>query len=167
MRPMYSEYATRTSKMNVVRTRRCIVVPMRVVIDANVVLYDEKGRQYTVRSVRAFNVPEPCVIFRRVSGSEKKSTCAYCGKHGKLTRDHILPKSLGYDFAGNLAKVCTSCNSRKGNRTLGQWLAAEMYAADFGQLYTNVSAFMRSYVCQCRYEVSVDWNCFLKFMYLQ
>ncbi|MDJ0913770.1 MAG: HNH endonuclease [Desulfobacterales bacterium] len=45
--------------------------------------------------------------------------CAYCGdKYGRLTIDHIIPKSRGgkTDF-DNCVSACKSCNNKKGNRT--------------------------------------------------
>jgi hypothetical protein len=52
-------------------------------------------------------------------------TCQYCGaKEGegrrgaRLTWDHVLPQSRGgQNTWENLVTACTSCNSRKGNRT--------------------------------------------------
>lgn len=44
--------------------------------------------------------------------------CAYCGsKKGKLTIDHIIPKSRGgkTDFE-NCVSSCKSCNNKKGNK---------------------------------------------------
>jgi 5-methylcytosine-specific restriction endonuclease McrA len=47
--------------------------------------------------------------------------CQYCGKEhevGKLTIDHILPKSKGgLNTWKNLVTACKKCNQRKGNRT--------------------------------------------------
>lgn len=46
--------------------------------------------------------------------------CARCGlKEGfvKITKDHIIPLSLGgTDFADNLQPLCSKCNSSKGNK---------------------------------------------------
>jgi len=48
--------------------------------------------------------------------------CAYCGttgnKNNKLTMDHIIPKSKGGKSTfENTVTCCTSCNSKKKNRT--------------------------------------------------
>lgn len=44
--------------------------------------------------------------------------CQYCGNHGQLTIDHIMPRSRGgQDSWTNLVTACTSCNQKKGNRT--------------------------------------------------
>ena len=43
--------------------------------------------------------------------------CAYCELELKLTKDHILPISLGVnDKIENIVPACKSCNSKKGNR---------------------------------------------------
>lgn len=45
--------------------------------------------------------------------------CVYCGsQHGKMTIDHIVPKSRGGATSfENCVASCRSCNSHKGNRT--------------------------------------------------
>ncbi len=53
-----------------------------------------------------------------------RQMCAYCGDifpHDELTREHIQPTSRGgADTWMNCITACRSCNSRKGNRTLGE-----------------------------------------------
>ncbi|MCO4743952.1 MAG: HNH endonuclease [Proteobacteria bacterium] len=48
-------------------------------------------------------------------------TCQYCGSQpprGKLTIDHVLPRSRGGDTSwDNIVTACAPCNSRKGSRT--------------------------------------------------
>jgi 5-methylcytosine-specific restriction endonuclease McrA len=46
--------------------------------------------------------------------------CAYCGQTGlALTRDHILPLSMGGQHVReNIRPACRSCNSKKNNRHL-------------------------------------------------
>lgn len=44
-----------------------------------------------------------------------KGRCAYCGRKGKLTQDHVVPVSLGGAYSiGNIVPACPSCNSSKG-----------------------------------------------------
>lgn len=44
--------------------------------------------------------------------------CAYCGKHGADTIDHVYPKGRGGLWAwDNCVAACESCNGRKRNRT--------------------------------------------------
>jgi hypothetical protein len=58
-------------------------------------------------------------LFRR-----DQNICAYCGNMfptEKLTRDHIIPKSLGgKDIWTNVVTACKPCNHRKGSKTLEQ-----------------------------------------------
>ena len=52
--------------------------------------------------------------------------CQYCGRHKRtlrhrefLTRDHVLPVSRGGGNTwGNVVTACSTCNHRKGNRTV-------------------------------------------------
>lgn len=60
--------------------------------------------------------------------------CQYCGRHeselnadsrmGKietLTRDHVFPRDLGgINSWENLVTACSTCNSKKGNKTLDE-----------------------------------------------
>jgi 5-methylcytosine-specific restriction endonuclease McrA len=56
--------------------------------------------------------------------------CAYCGGHGsdskpcyKLTADHIVPIANGGERAStNMTACCGGCNSRKGGRSLLDFL---------------------------------------------
>lgn len=49
--------------------------------------------------------------------------CAYCGKQGKLTMDHVEPLTLGgaHDIS-NIVPACFPCNSSKHNKPLLLWL---------------------------------------------
>ena len=43
--------------------------------------------------------------------------CAYCGKEGKLTQDHITPLSRGgHHSIQNIVPACHSCNSKKKDK---------------------------------------------------
>lgn len=49
------------------------------------------------------------------------SKCCYCGKSGKLTKDHLQPlKENGALEIANVVPACSSCNSSKKDN---QWLA--------------------------------------------
>lgn len=49
--------------------------------------------------------------------------CVYCGKGGRLTLDHILPRCRGgSNKAQNLATCCFSCNQARGHLHLAYWL---------------------------------------------
>jgi 5-methylcytosine-specific restriction endonuclease McrA len=49
--------------------------------------------------------------------------CTYCGAQEKLTADHVVPMSRGgtHDLS-NLTACCLSCNSKKSNKLLCEWL---------------------------------------------
>jgi len=48
--------------------------------------------------------------------------CAYCGKHGALTADHVLPVAHGgVDEFRNLVPACGSCNSSKQHKPIEDW----------------------------------------------
>ena len=42
--------------------------------------------------------------------------CARCGKYGKLTKDHFIPKRccMNVNEEGNYVAICESCNREKG-----------------------------------------------------
>lgn len=43
--------------------------------------------------------------------------CAYCGKHTRLTRHHVVPLIRGgSNFISNIAPACRSCNSSIGTK---------------------------------------------------
>ncbi len=43
--------------------------------------------------------------------------CQYCGARGRLTVDHVVPRSRGGDSSWtNVVTSCGPCNSRKGDR---------------------------------------------------
>ena len=67
------------------------------------------------------------VPYQRVMLSRKnvlrrdRHACQYCGERGRLTIDHVLPKSRGgKDSWENLVAACVPCNNRKGDRTPGE-----------------------------------------------
>lgn len=55
--------------------------------------------------------------------------CQYCkGNSGnkRLVVDHIIPKNRGGNHEmENLITSCNSCNSKKGNKTLIEWIKNE------------------------------------------
>lgn len=45
------------------------------------------------------------------------NTCLCCGKETELTRDHVLPISLGgTNDIGNIQPLCLTCNLKKNNK---------------------------------------------------
>jgi len=50
------------------------------------------------------------------------NACAYCGRPGKMTMDHVVPISRGGGTtADNVVPACQSCNSSKNARTPQEW----------------------------------------------
>lgn len=57
---------------------------------------------------------------------EKLEECIYCGVHGDLTTEHILPRThRGPDIPDNAVRVCKRCNSSKGDKRLYEWFGYE------------------------------------------
>lgn len=56
----------------------------------------------------------------------ERSTCLYCGcalTDKQKTLDHMVPLSMGGEHeAFNLAVACSSCNTKKSNKTFDVWL---------------------------------------------
>jgi len=49
--------------------------------------------------------------------------CAYCGKPGRMTRDHVVPIARGgRDEYTNVVPACKTCNTRKGARTIARFI---------------------------------------------
>lgn len=49
--------------------------------------------------------------------------CPYCNKNKSDTLDHVVPLSRGgSNDASNIVAVCRSCNSRKSDKTLNEFL---------------------------------------------
>jgi len=52
-----------------------------------------------------------------------KYRCTSCSSHKNLCVDHKTPVSRGGDnHESNLQALCRSCNGRKGNKTMAEWL---------------------------------------------
>ena len=57
-------------------------------------------------------------ISRRALFARDEWRCQYCGSDGKLTLDHVVPRSRGGKSVWeNVVASCAPCNMRKGNRT--------------------------------------------------
>jgi 5-methylcytosine-specific restriction endonuclease McrA len=63
--------------------------------------------------------------------SKKATICVYCGESGKLTIDHVIPKSWYkrfkvpkrmLDTPGNRVMACFNCNQAKANKDPKEWL---------------------------------------------
>jgi hypothetical protein len=52
--------------------------------------------------------------------------CIYCGQKGQLTVEHMIPLSRGGpDHPDNAVWVCSTCNSRKGDKRLYEFFGLE------------------------------------------
>jgi 5-methylcytosine-specific restriction endonuclease McrA len=57
-------------------------------------------------------------ISRKALFARDGHKCVYCGSTGRLTLDHVVPRSRGGDSVWeNVVTSCAPCNLRKGNRT--------------------------------------------------
>ncbi|WP_413176178.1 HNH endonuclease [Anabaena azotica] len=62
----------------------------------------------------------PPVTRREVLRRDHHS-CQYCGSTKRLTLDHLIPRSKGgLHTWDNVVTACERCNSRKGDKTLGE-----------------------------------------------
>lgn len=79
---------------------------------------------HVIRLLNYVRVPKSVQrkISRRALFARDGWRCQYCGTEtGKLTLDHIVPRSRGGDSIWeNVVTSCAPCNLRKGNRTLDE-----------------------------------------------
>ena len=86
-------------------------------------------RPVVIRLVTYVRIPRDAhsrKITRRAIFARDRWTCQYCGRErGKLTVDHVVPRSKGGSSAwDNIVTCCAPCNRRKGDRLPRQ---AEMH----------------------------------------
>lgn len=56
------------------------------------------------------------------------NSCAYCGATINLTRDHVVPVSMGgLNTKHNIVPACKSCNSSKHNNEIVEWYKHSKY----------------------------------------
>ncbi len=76
-------------------------------------------RPHVIRLVQYVRVPRTLQrkISRRALFARDGWRCVYCGSAGRLTLDHVVPRSRGGDSVWeNVVTSCAPCNMRKGNR---------------------------------------------------
>ncbi len=67
---------------------------------------------------RMWKVPP---VSRREVLRRDHHTCQYCGSKKNLTLDHVIPRSKGgLHTWDNVVTACSSCNSRKGDKSLAE-----------------------------------------------
>jgi 5-methylcytosine-specific restriction endonuclease McrA len=75
---------------------------------------------HVIRLIHFVRVPRAVKrkISRKALFARDGHKCVYCGSTGRLTLDHVLPRSRGGDSVWeNVVSSCAPCNLRKGNRT--------------------------------------------------
>ncbi len=76
---------------------------------------------HVIRLVQYVRVPRAVQrkISRRALFARDGWRCVYCGNGGRLTLDHVVPRSRGGESVWeNVVTACATCNHHKGNRTL-------------------------------------------------
>ena len=115
---VYAQYTTQEvfSLLNDISRRQELPLTNGQIIG----VYFTKG---FLRSFQCFRKSLVCVACKRVGSiflleEIDGSICLrlYTENYSLMTKDHIIPKSLGGEHhAGNLQTMCVSCNRRKGN----------------------------------------------------
>jgi 5-methylcytosine-specific restriction endonuclease McrA len=80
-------------------------------------------RPSVIRLARMVPRPRPRInISRKEIFRRDNYTCQYCGKRvPDLTVDHVIPRHLGGQHIWvNVVTACSSCNHRKGGRTVDE-----------------------------------------------
>ena len=116
--------------INVCTVRRAAVLLLKekaeLVEKANWSLRSEHTslpKPMVIRLVSYVRVPRAVKrkISRRALFARDGWRCQYCGSTGKLTLDHVVPRSRGGDSVWeNVVTSCAPCNLKKGNRLLDE-----------------------------------------------
>lgn len=66
------------------------------------------------------SVSEDCIVSKKTIFARDEYSCVYCGKSsGKMTIDHVTPRSKGGDDSwGNMVSSCSPCNALKADKSL-------------------------------------------------
>lgn len=78
----------------------------------------DHARPVVIRLVSYVRVPRTTGrrISRRAIFARDDFRCQYCGAHGPLTIDHVVPRSRGGDSSwSNVVTCCAPCNLRKAD----------------------------------------------------
>ena len=112
--------------LNVCSVRRAHVLVFKgraeVIEELATPLYSATGTYpgpHVIRLLQYVRVPRSVrrKISRRVLFARDEWRCQYCGTVGKLTLDHVVPRSRGGDSVWeNVVASCAPCNMRKGDR---------------------------------------------------
>lgn len=112
------------------RPKRCTMCPSRA-RDGSFTCSDECGtaRMWKQRSLNRHRDRSKVPGTFRVTVEDWmailrafKHRCAYCGRGGAMTIDHVLPLSRGgRHCVANLVPACRGCNHSKGALTVTEW----------------------------------------------
>jgi 5-methylcytosine-specific restriction endonuclease McrA len=116
--------------INVCNTKRAIGL---ILAGKAMLVHNGRGEIRTVKKVyprpsiirleRMIKRPRPQVkLTKREILRRDNYTCQYCGNRtNNLTIDHIIPRHMGGEYSWeNLVTACSTCNHRKGGRTIDQ-----------------------------------------------
>jgi len=117
--------------LNIVSLRRAVVLLLKekaeVIEATQAKIRSERlalDMPLVIRLVYFVRVPHRLLmpLTRRTVLARDQYTCQYCGAQpvkGRLTLDHVLPRSRGGEHAWeNVVTACVPCNQRKRDRTL-------------------------------------------------
>jgi len=115
---------------------------------AIVLLFKEKAKKISDRVIRLVNYvripftnqndlyPTRNMIYKR-----DDYECQYCGTKHNLTIDHVIPRSKGGGGTwDNLVACCTTCNVKKGNKSLKElgWKLKKKPKAPFNRVLLEI-----------------------------
>lgn len=94
-----------------------------------------------------------------VKNAKGETICARCGRIGKITKDHFIPKSCGMTVSeeGNYVGICENCNQEKGNKiVLPTWY--RFLSKEQQEKLVRYMRYARSYILQkCDDEEIIKW----------
>jgi 5-methylcytosine-specific restriction endonuclease McrA len=120
---------------------------VEVVRDSKQSVHNSSGREFKVPAVMRLIKLIRTIYRSRVAFTKRnvlvrdRFHCAYCGtRKGKLSIDHIIPKSRGGETTfENCVAACKACNLKKGGRTPSE---AKMYL-NLKAFQPTISEFLR------------------------
>lgn len=66
--------------------------------------------------------------FRESILSSWEHRCAYCGREGAVTLDHVRPRAKGGQaLEANLVAACCRCNRGKGSENWFEWFSRQEF----------------------------------------
>lgn len=94
----------------------------------------DKGRLQRALAVQRYNLKKKGLVATLTVEEWEQiladfgGRCAYCGKGGKMVREHFVPVSKGGGYTKyNIVPACQTCNGNKRDKYPQVWLPAETY----------------------------------------